>query len=98
MQERRDKGLCFIYDKKYQRLNKCPGKFLMLISADEEDPDEGEEVQTIEQNEITVSGDISSLNSLFGQGNPRYLRVWGNLRGQPCLVLIDGEVTHNFIL
>ena len=44
-----------------------------------------------------VTRDISSLNTLAGQGNPRSLRLQGNISNQSFQVLIDSGSTHNFI-
>lgn len=44
-----------------------------------------------------VTGDISSLNSLAGQNNPRSVKMKGTVNGQEYLVLIDSGSTHNFV-
>ena len=44
-----------------------------------------------------VEGDISSLNALAGLGNPRSLRLLGELASHRAHVLIDSGSTHNFI-
>ena len=51
----------------------------------------------LEQTKEVVTADISSLNALAGQSNPRSLRVVGEIGYQHLHVLIDSGSTHNFI-
>ncbi|GJS48611.1 ty3-gypsy retrotransposon protein [Tanacetum coccineum] len=55
------------------RGHKCPRKFLLLVSDDEDDM-----VQESKEDEVE-SDDISILNSLIGQGSPRSLQLWGTI-------------------
>ena len=99
MQEKREKGLCFSCDQKWFRNHKCPSKLLMLIGVDEED-EEGVKPEPVlgdKGMKIVITGDISNLNTLAGHGNPRSLRLWGEVERHPCLILIDSGSTHNFI-
>ncbi|GKE24938.1 hypothetical protein Tco_1436450 [Tanacetum coccineum] len=54
-------------DDQWVRGHKCPRKFLLLVSDDEDDT-----VQELKEDAVE-SGDISILNSLIGQGSPRSL-------------------------
>lgn len=102
-QERRAKGLCFNCDEKYSMTHDCKGRFLMLIVGD--DDDVGIEIEDIGDpyrleevaHGLVLSSDVSSLNSLAGQNNPRSLRVWGRINGKEVLVLIDSGSMHNFV-
>ncbi|GKA73965.1 ty3-gypsy retrotransposon protein, partial [Tanacetum coccineum] len=93
-QERLSKGLCFNCDNRWTRGHKCPGKFLLLMT--ENDEDTGEEVTAAEE-EAMESGDISILNSLVGHGSPRSLQLWGKIGDTRVHILIDNGSTHNFI-
>ncbi|GKC30855.1 ty3-gypsy retrotransposon protein, partial [Tanacetum coccineum] len=93
-QERLSKGLCFNCDNRWTRGHKCPGKFLLLMT--ENDEDMGEEVTAAEE-EAMESGDISILNSLVGHGSPRSLQLWGKIGDTRVHILIDNGSTHNFI-
>lgn len=44
-----------------------------------------------------ITGDISTLNALAGQANPRSLRLIGEIDSHTFQVLIDSGNTHNFI-
>ncbi|GJR72574.1 ty3-gypsy retrotransposon protein [Tanacetum coccineum] len=68
-QERLNKGLCFNCDNQWTRGHKYPGKFLLLMTEEEDDigattGDGGDDA--------VESGDISILNSLIGHGSPLY--------------------------
>nr|GMD19110.1 dof zinc finger protein DOF4.5-like [Ipomoea batatas] len=63
---------------------------------DIEDPLLQEDTIVHGQDDI-ISGDISSLNSLAGPGNPRSLKLLGEVNGQKLQILIDSGSTHNFV-
>ncbi|GJS42410.1 ty3-gypsy retrotransposon protein [Tanacetum coccineum] len=79
---------------RWTRGHKCPGKFLLLMTDNDEDT--GEEV-TVAEEESIESGDISILNSLVGHGSPRSLQLWGKIGDTMEHILIDNGSTHNFI-
>nr|GLL44635.1 uncharacterized protein LOC109179602 [Ipomoea trifida] len=102
VQARREKGLCFYCDQKYSPGHRCKRSLHLLIAADdggEDEIDPGEPDTALEETHADeeITGDISALNTLAGQGNPRSLRLWGDISRQKCLVLIDSGSTHNFI-
>ncbi|GKD98035.1 ty3-gypsy retrotransposon protein [Tanacetum coccineum] len=93
-QERLNKGLCFNCDNRWTRRHKCLGKFLLLMTEEEDDMG----VTTGDGGDDAVeSGDISILNSLIGHGSPRSLQLWGKISKGDVHVLIDTGSTHNFI-
>ncbi|KAL8091541.1 hypothetical protein AgCh_033970 [Apium graveolens] len=74
-------------------------KFLMLLGTDDNDVELcsdslSDEIETVD---TAITGDISSLNALAGQGNPRSLRMFGEIGTQNVQTLIDSGSTHNFI-
>ncbi|VFQ64783.1 unnamed protein product [Cuscuta campestris] len=87
------KGLCYNCDQKWSRNHRC-GRYLLMV-LDEDDPDVAED--SVLQDEVAVTGDISSLNSMAGVTTPRSLRLFGTVSNQILVVLIDGGSTHNFI-
>ncbi|XP_015387832.1 uncharacterized protein LOC107177859 [Citrus sinensis] len=97
LREKREKGLCYNCDKKYSSNHRCRNKFLLLMGTDDEelDPQDNEEPSELVDDGIT--GDISSLNALAGQANPRSLRLIGEIDSHTFQVLIDSGSTHNFI-
>nr|GLL16803.1 uncharacterized protein LOC112097934 [Ipomoea trifida] len=102
VQARRENDLCFYCDQKYSPSHRCRRSLHLLIAADdggEDGIDPGEPDTALEESHADeeITGDISALNTLAGQGNPRSLRLWGDISKQKCLVLIDSGSTHNFI-
>ena len=81
LRDKREKWLCYNCDKKYSANHRCRSKFLLLMGTDDEECDPGEDMNVIEQTEEVVTADISSLNALAGQSNPRSLRVLGEING-----------------
>ena len=97
LREKREKGLCYNCDQKYSANHRCRSKFLLLLGTDDIDEDIDEDGVATELTEDLVTGDISSLNALAGQGNPRSLRLVGEFGSHRFHVLIDSGSTHNFI-
>ncbi|KAH9667504.1 hypothetical protein KPL70_021062 [Citrus sinensis] len=95
--EKRDKGLCYNCDQKYSATHRCRSKFLLLIGTDDEDDEPSEDAFSHAQPDEVVTADISSLNALAGQTNPRSLRVLGTVASYQFQVLIDSGSTHNFL-
>ncbi|CAA0816385.1 Unknown protein, partial [Striga hermonthica] len=94
MKERRLKGLCYNCDDKWSPSHKCANLFLIYVGSDE---DLEEIPEPLEEEELTIQGDASSLNALAGSDRPRSLRVWGRINEKRVHVLIDSGSTHNFI-
>ncbi|GJZ06966.1 RNA-directed DNA polymerase, eukaryota, reverse transcriptase zinc-binding domain protein [Tanacetum coccineum] len=54
-------------------------------------------LQKDSKEDVVESGDISSLNSLIGQGGPCSLQLWGMIGLGTVHVLIDNGSTYNFV-
>ncbi|KAH6792230.1 hypothetical protein C2S52_002707 [Perilla frutescens var. hirtella] len=93
MREKRAKGMCFNCDQKWSINHKCGSRMMLLVGEEEE----SDEIEIDSPSEEIILGDISSLNSLSGAGNPRSLRMWGRAENCSVHVLIDSGSTHNFI-
>ena len=94
LKEEKDKGLYYNCDQKYSANHHCRSKFLLLLGTYNEP---SEESPLLEQIEKVVTTDISSVNALTGQSNPRSFRVIGEIGRQHLHVLIYSGNTHNFI-
>ncbi|CAH9072256.1 unnamed protein product [Cuscuta europaea] len=95
-QAKLDKGECFMCDQKWSRNHKCSSQFLFLMGTDDEQADA--RIFTFDHSDDhTLSGDISSLNSMAGPGTQRSLWLKGELSGMVLNILIDGDSTQNFI-
>ncbi|KAH9726475.1 hypothetical protein KPL70_008268 [Citrus sinensis] len=97
LHERREKGLCYSCDQKYSPNHRCNRRFLLLIGAEDDHLDPTNEGEPPDEEDSAVTGDISSLNALAGQANPRSLRLQGKIGSQTFQILIDSSSTHNFI-
>ena len=97
LREKREKGLCYNCDQKYSANHRCRSKFLLLMGTDDNEPASFEQELPPESVEEVITGDISSLNALAGQINPRSLCLIGEVGSHSFQVLIDSGSTHNFI-
>lgn len=104
LHEKRPKGICYNCDQKWTMGHRCRSQYLLLLGTanDELEDSPGDEQLTTSELEVVtpvevVTGDISSLNTLAGQGNPRSLRLMGEITGRRVQVLIDNGSTHNFV-
>ncbi|KAH9666824.1 hypothetical protein KPL70_020805 [Citrus sinensis] len=95
--DKREKGLCYNCDKKYSNNHLCRSKFLLLMGTDDEELEPKNNEEPSELVDAGITGDISSLNALAGQANPRSLRLIGEIDSHTFQVLIDSGNTHNFI-
>ncbi|XP_057775458.1 uncharacterized protein LOC130994433 [Salvia miltiorrhiza] len=99
--EKRERGLCFHCDQKWNPAHRCKSKgTVMLLEGDDIEP--SEDIEPTEPadhslDETLIMGDISSLHSLSGATHPRSLRLWGTTLNQRFQVMIDNGSTHNFI-
>jgi hypothetical protein len=107
LQARRDQGLCYNCDERYQRGHRCKHLFNLLIVA----PAASDDVHSLQ---LAVSEPDSpamdsipsdpepdpaqiSLHALMGHSIPQTLRVMGQIRNSPVAILIDSGSTHNFL-
>lgn len=100
MQVRRDKGLCFNCDEKFNTGHRCKSKFLLLLTEDDGDfpehtPD-GTSKEASVDSEDANPGQIS-LNASAGHYNPKTFRVTAQVAGSPIQVLIDSGSSYNFL-
>ena len=102
-QDRRDKGLCFHCEEKFNPGHKCKKQLNILIVHDEDEdftdttesdwsPADGETVTT---NSIFTA--CVSCNSVSGLSKHSTMKLEGELFDQRIVILIDPGATHNFI-
>ncbi|GJT97993.1 ty3-gypsy retrotransposon protein [Tanacetum coccineum] len=89
-QERMNLGLCFNCDNKCAKGHKCPGKFMLMMSSEEEHLDTGPSGATAEPADSLETGDVSCLNSLVGHGSPRSLQLWGTISSTEVTLTLQG--------
>ncbi|KAH9765934.1 hypothetical protein KPL70_002017 [Citrus sinensis] len=97
LHDKHEKGLCYNCDQKYSANHRCRSKFLLLMGTNDNEPASFEQELPPESVEEVITGDISSLNALAGQINPRSLRLISEVGSHSFQVLIDSGSTHNFI-
>ncbi|KAJ9542106.1 hypothetical protein OSB04_028612 [Centaurea solstitialis] len=96
LQQKRERGLCFRCDEKWNVGHRCKRRELsVLLSHEEEENLEFGEIP------VEVSKDEEphevSLNSVLGVTNPKTMKLLGYISGTELVVMIDPGATHNFI-
>jgi hypothetical protein len=101
LKERKEKGLCFNFDRKYIKGHKCGDKKLFYIECEEEEEQEKEEEPSKDENieaiyfeELTLT---ISCNALAEINTPQTIKIEGYIKKKKVIVLIDSSSTHNFI-
>jgi hypothetical protein len=105
MQERREKGLCYHCDEKYQSGHKCSKPRLYVLEGVEW----GEKEESVEEGVLEFQGEQNqgeeeegellgiSLYALAGTPMPRTMRLVGRIRSLEVIILIDTGSTHSFV-
>eukprot|EP00253_Pinus_taeda_P015452 PITA_15452 len=102
LEEKREKGLCYICDSKYTKRHKCAKKKLFYINCEEEEEKEQEmskeedilQEQSLDKEEINLT---ISCNALAGITTPQTIKIEGKIKKKNVIVLIDSGSTNNFI-
>jgi hypothetical protein len=103
MQKRREKGLCYNCDEKFQPGHRCNRLRLFLLEGVElgeleeirvEEVVQEEETE-IEPHEAELLG--ISLHALAGALTPQTMRVMGKIGEQQVVILIETGSTYNFV-
>lgn len=105
LKARREKGLCYYCDEKYNPSHRCKSTYLLLVGQEEIDEllkdDELEDSVEPEENgnEINIMEVDAgiSMNALAGQFHPSTLCVTGHCAGKKVKILIDNGSNNNFI-
>ncbi|XP_062088840.1 uncharacterized protein LOC133795407 [Humulus lupulus] len=93
MKDRRDKGLCYTCDEKFNYSHKCKNKMLiMCMQADDEvqagSGSEGQDFDSVE--------DEVSLNSFSNSMNPQFFRIMAKHMNESLEVLVDTGSNNHF--
>jgi len=104
MEDRKRKGLCYTCDEKWNRNHVCTkGKIYVLEGCDlfgeqsEEDFLEATDCITEEGINGGYDNPEISLHAITGSPNPRTMRLWGMIKYQGVIILIDSGSSHNFL-
>ncbi|GMY20249.1 hypothetical protein FCV25MIE_15488 [Fagus crenata] len=96
LKERRDKGLCYNCNDKFNPRHCCKKLFLIEACCQEEDGDMVMDIEAQEALESLEEPGIS-LHAISGVQEPETMRLRGNLHLVPTTILVDSGSTHNFI-
>lgn len=91
-QARREKGLCYRCDEKWNPNHQCKNRELNVLLVSE-----GDKEEKGSDEEEALQGVELSLNSVVGLAEPKTLRLRGEILGVLVVVLIDCGATHNFV-
>jgi hypothetical protein len=103
LEERKEKGLCFNCDSKYNKGHNCGEKKLFYIDCEEEEEQEQEQEQETSQDENVEAISYEELtpmiscNALAGISTPQTLKIEGYIKKKKVIVLTDSGSSHNFI-
>lgn len=107
MRERKEKGLCYNCEEKWNPAHKCkfPKLFLMTRlevqiedKIDEVYYDSSDVVEPV-LDSVVVDGTTPtiSLHAIFGSLSPNTMRLVGLIKNQQVVILIDSRSTHSFM-
>ncbi|XP_061358911.1 uncharacterized protein LOC133303071 [Gastrolobium bilobum] len=94
--KRRELGLCFSCDEKWNKQHRCKGKLLLLVGEEQGDEEDGEEI-VWNFNETGAVNEDASLHSLSEIHNSKALNFVTTIQGQTVTILVDTGSTHSFI-
>lgn len=108
MKERRDKGLCYNCDEKWNSSHKCKSPKLYLMQGgehftneklDELSCDDSVDGSDPQANPIVteVTNPEISLHAIAGAINPNTMCLIGCINHQHVIILLDSSSTHNFL-
>lgn len=103
MKERKEKGLCYYCDFKWNLQHKCNSIKLFMLEGDETNSDlnDDEEVAAVhlsEEAQLEVVEELGiSLHAITGFNSPKTMWLRGRVNNQECVALIDSGSTHNFL-
>lgn len=100
MAARREKGLCYNYDEKWNISHKCKAHFFLLVTNEDdelplcdqtpEDPPADDHIPDSTEAQI-------SFKALSVFPAPETFRIMGTISKQQLTILMDSGSTHNFV-
>ena len=104
---RREKGLCYNCDEKWNANHQCKGRVMFLI-ADEQSPDPDASTPEFKEEQLALASDHTespsdtscshiSLHALSGLPSSETFRIYGTIKNVRLTILVDSGSTHNFL-
>lgn len=100
MTVRREKGLWFNLDEKFNKGHKCSFKFFLLIAEEDDTMMGGADLGQLHSHpseDVDQSPAQISFHALYGHLAPETLRLVGQITNHQVMILINGGSTHNFV-
>jgi hypothetical protein len=107
MKERRDRGLCYYCDDRWQPGHKCKSPLLYLLSGlelpsevplDDVYYDSNEVVEPVPEFDVAECKEPEiSLNAISGSLGVKSMRLMGSILQHRVSILVDSGNTHNFL-
>ncbi|CAM8978876.1 unnamed protein product [Rhodiola kirilowii] len=108
MAARKEKGLCFNCDERYAPGHKCRPRFQCLVLNETPFEEECPVINHVEDEEVDLHAEEHELvnpdttpniscHALEGRVAPSTLRLRGQLKTLPIVILVDSGSTHNFL-
>ncbi|XP_061368874.1 uncharacterized protein LOC133311789 [Gastrolobium bilobum] len=97
LQKRRDMGLCYTCDEKWNSKHRCKARMMMLVGDFDEAETELEEQIVWQPDQGPQEILDAALHSMGSDLNPRALQFHISIGSRLVTILIDSGSTHNFV-
>ncbi|XP_061346531.1 uncharacterized protein LOC133292167 [Gastrolobium bilobum] len=97
MQKKRDMGICYTCDEKWNSRHRCKGKLFLMIGDSEELETEAEEHIVWQPDPVPEESHVAAIHSLAGERHPRALQFHVEIKGRLVPVLVDSGSSHCFV-
>ncbi|XP_061337226.1 uncharacterized protein LOC133284249 [Gastrolobium bilobum] len=95
--KKRELGICYTCDEKWNPRHKCQSKFFLLVGDFEEIAEEADEHIVWQPEGTPEVTHAAALHSLKGDKNPRAIQFRVQLHNRMVSILVDSGSSHNFL-
>ena len=97
LRARRQQGLCYYYDEKYNMNHNYHAQCFALLAPEDLEEMCNNTEQLVHTEEVLVKEPEVGFHALFGEYNPKMLRLKGSYHDYMLNILVDSGSTFNFI-